>query len=386
MISTSVRMLKAAWPLISLALIVIGIALVASIAPITIQRRVAEAFVTLVAVVGLYIFVGNSGFLSFGNVSFMAIGAYVSAILTMRPAAKTMFLPGLPEIIKTSQWSVIPAALAGGLAAALIGFLVGIPLMRLSGIAASIATFALLSITRIGIGNWDSVTGGQNSLMGLPIYTTVWVGLGWALLAMASAFFYQETRSGLILRATREDEVAARAVGSNIYRHRMIAFVISAFFSAIAGVLLGHYLGVVRIETFYLDLTFNVVAILVIGGTGSLAGAVFGTIAIATMSELLRQIEVGFQIGAFHVGAPAGLADVVVALGMLLIILFRPKGITNGRELSWPWRGAEAAATDDDDVEKENAPLPSKRSSPEVFKPGNLVRNAVSHNAKEQST
>ena len=101
--------------------------------------------------------------------------------------------------------------------------------------------------------------------------------------------------------------------------------------AASSGVLLGHYLGVVRIETFYLDLTFNIVAILVIGGSGSLAGAVFGTIVIATMAELLRHVEIGFQIGDLHVGAPAGLADVVVALGMLLIILFRPKGITNGR-------------------------------------------------------
>jgi branched-chain amino acid transport system permease protein len=338
MMSAPIRLLRRIWPFLSLALIVLSISLLASAAPITVQRRVAEGFVTLVTVVGLYIFVGNSGLLSFGNVSFMAIGAYVSAILTMRPAAKAMFLPGLPEAIQATQWVPIPAAIAGGAFAAILAFLVGVPLMRLSGIAASIATFALLSITRIGIGNWNSVTGGQNSLMGLPIYTTVWTGLAWSLVAMAVAFVYQESRSGLILRATREDEVAARASGSNVYRHRLIAFVVSAFFSAIGGVLLGHYLGVVRIDTFYLDLTFNIVAILVIGGSGSLAGAVFGTIAVTTMAELLRQVEVGFQFGGLHIAAPPGLADVMVALGMLLIILLRPKGITNGREVPWPFR------------------------------------------------
>jgi branched-chain amino acid transport system permease protein len=337
MMSPVSRLLRSVWPVLSLALIVVGIALLASLAPITVQRRVTEGFVTLVTVVALYIFVGNSGFLSFGNVSFMAVGAYVSAIMTMRPAAKAMFLPGLPDVIKEAQWVPLPAAIAGGVIAAVLAFLVGVPLMRLSGIAASIATFALLSITRIGIGNWNSVTGGQNSLMGFPIYTAVWSGLAWSLVVMAVAFFYQETRSGLILRATREDEVAARASGSHVYRHRLIAFVISAFFSAIGGVLLGHYLGVVRIETFYLDLTFNTVAILVIGGTGSLAGAVFGTITVTTMAELLRQVEVGFQIGTLHIAAPPGLADVIVALGMLLIILLRPKGITNGREIPWPF-------------------------------------------------
>ena len=358
MITTVSRGLRAAWPLLSLVIVVVVIAVVASFAPITVQRRVAEAFVTLVAVVGLYIFAGNSGFLSFGNVSFMAIGAYVSAILTMKPGAKAMFLPGLPEVIKAGQWSTMAAAVTAGCAASAVALIVGLPLMRLSGIAASIATFALLSITRIGIGNWDSVTGGQNSLMGLPIYTTVWIGLGWALIAMTVAFFYQETRSGLILRATREDEIAARAVGSNIVLHRMIAFVISGFFSAIAGVLLAHYLGVVRIDTFYLDLTFNVVAILVIGGTSSLAGAVFGTIVISTMSELLRHIEMGFQIGDFRIAAPPGLADVVVALGMLLIILFRPKGITNGHEVLWPFqnRGSVLASGSNSESELNESP------------------------------
>jgi branched-chain amino acid transport system permease protein len=348
MTHTAGRLLRSVWPLLSLALIVVAIALAATVAPVTVQRRVAEGFVTLVAVVGLYIFVGNSGFLSFGNVSFMAIGAYVSAILTMKPAAKAMFLPGLPDVIKTGQWETLAAALAGGIVAAVLAFLVGVPLMRLSGIAASIATFALLSITRIGIGNWDSVTGGQNSLLGLPIYTTIWVGLAWSLIAMAVAFWYQETRSGLVLRATREDEIAARASGANVVRHRLIAFVISAFFSAIGGVLLAHYLGVVRIETFYLDLTFNIVAILVIGGTGSLAGAVFGTIAITTMTELLRRAEVGFQIGTLQIAAPEGLADVIVALGMLLIILFRPRGLTNGREVPWPFGPRKKSAAADD--------------------------------------
>jgi branched-chain amino acid transport system permease protein len=336
-LNSTFRLIRSIWPLLSLVLIVTAVAIAASVAPITIQRRVAEGFVTLVAVVGLYIFVGNSGFLSFGNVSFMAVGAYVSAILTMKPSAKAMFLPGLPDVIRSAHWVPIPAALAGGAVAAVLAFVVGVPLMRLSGIGASIATFALLSITYIGIGNWNSVTGGQNSLLGLPIYTDIWNGLAYSLIAMTVAFLYQETRSGLVLRASREDEIAARAAGSHVHRHRLIAFVISAFFSALGGVLLGHYLGVVRIETFYLDLTFNIVAILVIGGTGSLAGAVFGTIAIVTMTELLRRVEVGIQIGDLRLAAPAGLADVIIALGMLLIILFRPKGLTNGREVSWPF-------------------------------------------------
>jgi branched-chain amino acid transport system permease protein len=289
-----------------------------------------------VAVVGLYVFVGNSGVLSFGNVAFMAMGAYVSALLTMKPAAKSVFLPDLPAVIAHAEWPTLPGALAGGVVAGLVALVVGWPLMRLSGISASIATFAILVVANV-FGNWTSVTGGQNSLMGLPAYVDLWTAVAWAVAAIVIAFAYQETRSALLLRASREDEAAAQAAGVNVVRHRLIAFVISAFLSGVAGVLLGHFLGIVRVENFYLDLTFLIVAMLVIGGRGSLTGAVAGAVVIAALTEVLREIEVGFQVGKTTIAAPAGTGDVILALIMLLIILLRPDGIAAGREFTWPF-------------------------------------------------
>ena len=119
--------------------------------------------------------------------------------------------------------------------------------------------------------------------------------------------------------------------------HRLAAFVVSAFLSGIAGVLLAHFLGTVRVETFYLDLTFLIIAMLVIGGMRSLTGAVAGAIVITLLTELMRQAEVGITIGATTIAAPGGLGDALLALLMLLIILFRPKGIAGGREISWPF-------------------------------------------------
>jgi branched-chain amino acid transport system permease protein len=214
---------------------------------------------------------------------------------------------------------------------------VGWPLMRLSGVSASIATFAILVVAYVVFGNWTTVTGGQNSLMGLPPYVDLWTAVAWAVAAMVIAFAYQETRSALLLRASREDEAAAQATGVNVVLHRLIAFVISAFLSGIAGVLLGHFLGIVRVENFYLDLTFLIVAMLIIGGRGSLTGAVAGAVVIAVLTELLREIEIGFQVGKTTIAAPAGVGDVILALIMLLIILFRPQGIAGGRELTWPF-------------------------------------------------
>jgi branched-chain amino acid transport system permease protein len=334
---TAAAALRRLWPLLALLAIVGALTLAASFAPIVLQRRTAQALVNLVAVVGLYVFVGNSGVLSFGNVAFMAIGAYVSALLGMKPAAKAVFLPDLPAAIAAAEWPPLAAALAGGGAAAACAAIVGWPLMRLSGISASIATFAVLVVTYVVLGNWTSVTGGQNSLMGLPLYVGLWTAFAWASVAMAVAFAYQESRSGLLLRASREDEAAAAALGVHMVRHRLAAFTISAFLSGIAGVLLAHLLGTVRVESFYLDLTFLIVAMLVIGGMRSLAGAVAGALAIAALSEALRQVETGVTFGGMTIAAPPGLGDAILALLLLLIILFRPNGIAGGREITWPF-------------------------------------------------
>lgn len=333
----AMRNFERLWPLVALVVAVVLLVLIMSFAPAVLQRRATQGLINLIAVVGLYVFAGNSGLLSFGNVAFMAVGAYVSALLTMKAAAKSVFLPDLPAVIASAEWPTIAGALAGGIAAGLVALVVGWPLMRLSGVAASIATFAILVVAYVVFGNWTAVTGGQNSLMGLPAYVGLWTALGWAVAAIAIAFAYQETRSALLLRASREDEAAAQASGVNVVLHRLIAFVISAFLSGIAGVLLVHFLGIVRVENFYLDLTFLIVAMLIIGGRGSLTGAVAGAVVIAVLTELLRQSEIGFQVGKTVIAAPAGLGDVILALIMLLIILFRPDGIAGGREIRWPF-------------------------------------------------
>lgn len=190
------------------------------------------------------------------------------------------------------------------------------------------------------------MTGGQNSLMGLPIYVGLWTAAAWAVVAALVAFAHQESRSGLLLRASREDEAAAAACGVHMVRHRLLAFVIGASISGIAGVLLAHFLGTVRVETFYLDLTFLIIAMLVIGGMRSLTGAVAGALVITLLTELLRQAEVGITMGGTTIAAPGGLGDAVLALLMLLIILFRPKGIAGGREIELPSRRTRKPLTE----------------------------------------
>ncbi|MCL4675880.1 MAG: branched-chain amino acid ABC transporter permease, partial [Pararhodobacter sp.] len=261
-------------------------------------------------------------------------------LLTMTPAAKGTFLPDLPAWLAATQLHPFAGALAGAAVPAVVALAVGPPLMRLSGIAAGMATLSLMFIAYIVLGNWTSLTGGQQSLMGLPTYVGLWTAAGWAIFAIAAAFAYQETRWAIALRASREDEVAARATGVSVVRERLIAFVLGAFLAGIAGVLFAHFLGTLRVESFYLDPTFLFIAMLVVGGTRSLTGAVAGTLVISVLTELLRLTEIGVHIPAtgIVVTTPQGLGDVALAAAMLVIILFRPQGITGGREIALPRR------------------------------------------------
>jgi len=325
------------WPVLSLAIILVVIAALISLGPTLLQRVATEALIRLIVVIGLYVFIGNSGIISLGHVSFMAIGAYSSALMTIPPQMKK-FVLDLPPFMTVLLLPAIPAAFIAAMVATLFAILIGIPLMRLSGIAASMGTFAFLAIVYVVISNWKAVTGGQSALIGLPVYTNIWVALIYAMFALILAFAYQHSRYGVRLRASRENEVAALATGINVRRERLIAFVVSAFIVSFGGVLHAHFIGVLSSSSFYLDVTFITLAMLVIGGMNSLAGAVIGTIVVSSLGELLRLMEVGVDLGTLHLAAPRGLREVGLSFLMLLILLFRPQGLTSGKEFFLPSR------------------------------------------------
>jgi branched-chain amino acid transport system permease protein len=300
------------------------------------QRTVIDAMIKLIIVVGMSIFVGNSGVLSFGHIGFLGIGAYCAAWLTIPPSVKSSLLPGLPDWLANTQWHPMSAAMAGGFLASFVALLFGLPLTRLTGIAASIGTFAMLVILYAIFSNWTPVTGGQGSVYGLPIFTNLTVVTVLACIAILAAGLYQASSSGFRLRGSREDPVAAQAAGIDIRRERLIAFVLSAFFPGVAGALYAYFLTVVVAREFYLDLTFITVAMLVIGGMRSLSGAVVGTAFVVVLSEALRRVEHGVDLGFVTIGGRLGLQEIGLAVMMLLALVFRPRGLTGGREILIP--------------------------------------------------
>jgi branched-chain amino acid transport system permease protein len=298
-----------------------------------IEGSLIEALVYTVMVVGLSVFVSNSGIISFGHVSFALIGAYASAWQTCCPGLRGVFMPGLPQIVLDTNVPVVPAAIAAALLAAAVAAIAGVAITRLEAVAASIALLSLLFVVKTIYENWTSVTAGQGSLAGLPLYVSLWTALAWTVGAIVVAQLYMNSAHGLRLRATREEHLAARAAGIVVWRERLLALVISAFLFAIGGILFGHYLGTLAVSIYWLDMTFLTLAMLVVGGMRSLTGAVVGTLAISAIRELLRAFERGFDFAGTTVQIPQGSQEIVLALALLLILVFRPQGIVGDYEL-----------------------------------------------------
>jgi branched-chain amino acid transport system permease protein len=315
-----------------LAAVLAGAALLASFAAPAMQRVVTEALIYVVVVVGVYIFSGNSGVTSFGHVSFMTVAAYISALLTMS-AQKKHALLALPPALEHLHWPMAAAALFACAATGLFALGIGWPLMRLRGVAPSMATFALLIITHVVSQNWKGVTGGRQALVGLPLDTTLWTALAGAVLAIGVAAWYQQTRHGTLLRCARENEVAAESIGVHIARERLAALAISACVCGLGGVLFAHFLGTLNPNTFYLDTTFLTLAMLVVGGFRSLSGAVAGVLLLEAVSELFRSLEEGVTLWGLDFTVRAGMQEVALALIMLGILIFRPAGVFGATEI-----------------------------------------------------
>lgn len=312
------------------------------------ERVVTVLFINLLLAVGLQIFMGNSGLGTFGQYSFVTIGAYASIWFSLTPKQKRVALPDMPKEwwLYKQHLGFIPSVLIGAAVAMVVGAVIGIALVRLRGASFTIATFAfLIVVNRIAL-QWEEVTRGSRTVIGIPKYTGLWNAMTWALIAVVIGFIFKESPLGLKLRASREDEDAAASLGVNAPLMRWSAFVVSAALSGLGGALWAHFIQQFSPHNFYLKETFLIVAMLIIGGAGSVSGAAIGAIAVALTSEWLRQIEnwVNIQrstettIGNLIPFQLVGFTEIIVAVAMILVLIVRPAGLTGGREIVWPNR------------------------------------------------
>ena len=288
---------------------------------------VCFAGINIILAVSLNLTNGFTGLFSLGHPAFMAVGGYVAAILTFPVARKAMLLPALPAWLAAQQWPLLPALILGGLSATLAAFLVGFPVLRLKGHYLAVATLGFLIILQVLITNMESYTRGPLGLNGLPMMTNLWWVYLWVVITVYVCWKVKHSSLGRSMLAIRENEMAAECLGVSLAGTRIMAFALGAFFAGVAGGLWAHLVTVITPTSFSVVMTFNLVVMVVVGGSGSITGATFAAVMLTLVAEFLRPLEESLEA--------YGISEIIIAIGLLLILIFRPQGIFGSQEPSF---------------------------------------------------
>ena len=338
------------WWLRDLIGLVIGIALLIGLSyglqalPITgIQyyfRIIILIGINIVLAVSLNIINGHAGQFSLGHAGFMALGAYLGAYLTV------FHFSAIVDRVSAgpAQWLaqnalLVVSVLAGGVVAAMAGYLVGLPSLRLRGDYLAIVTLGFGEIIRVFVLNIDRI-GGARGLSGIPKWANFfWVYL-FAGLTILLSWRLVNSSVGRAFLAVREDQVAAEAMGIDTTRSKVRAFVIGSFLAGAAGALYAHFMMYLNPTMFTFDRSFIVVAMVVLGGLGSISGSVVAAVILTFLPEGLRPVKDLIPGGKDP-------RMVIYSIMLIALMLFRPQGLLGRREL-WDVLGRRKDTIPDD--------------------------------------
>lgn len=295
----------------------------------------AAIFITLA--ISYNLINGICGQLHLGPNAFITIGAYTSALLTLTPMEKQLSFIIAPLIWPLNQFSTsFPVSLlAAGLMATVFAFLTGFPVLRVRGDYLAIVTLGFGEVVRVLANNLQRLTNGPLGLKGLYPYTNLWWSWGIAVLALVVITGLINSGYGRAMKAIREDENAARAMGIDPFRHLMLAFLVSAFFFGVAGGLLAHLITTISPTLFTFFLTFNLLIIIVVGGLGSTTGAVLAAILFTYGGEVLRAVEEPMTLWGLELPGIPGMRMVMFSFLLLVVIIFARQGLMGRWEFSW---------------------------------------------------
>ncbi len=287
--------------------------------------------------VSLNLIYGFTGQFSLGHAGFMAIGAYVTALLVLPPYYKevSFILEPLIWPFTVIHAPFIIALFLSGLFAALVGFLIGLPVLRLKGDYLGIATLGFAEIIRVIANNLPHITNGALGIKGIPEFTNLWWTIGVAVVTIYIIKGLINSSYGRALMAIRENEIAAEVIGINLTNNKVMSFTISAFFAGVAGGLFACLLTTIDPKAFMFVMTFNILAVVVLGGLGSITGTVIAAFLYNIFLEYLRPIEAGFNLGPVHFPPIPGLRMVSFSILLLVLILYKQRGLLGGIEFTW---------------------------------------------------
>lgn len=306
------------------------------------QKLLVDVAVAIVLAVSLNIVNGFTGQFSIGHAGFMAIGGYIGAAATYYGSAKLFGTTAIHGgLFGSGDWVFVGGCLLGGCAAAIAGLFVGLPSLRLRGDYLALVTLGFGEIVRsvlqlsgpvvddvqaaqdTGIFKLFTSLGGALGFTMIPQYSTPFWAWGFASITLLVAYRIKESTYGLAMLSIRENPVAAEAMGVPVTRYKVLAFVVSAFFAGVGGSLYAHANGLISSEELGFQRSFDIVIMVVLGGMGSISGAVVAAIGLTLLPEMLR-----------------GFSDyrmIIYALTLIILMIVRPEGLFGLREV-WQWR------------------------------------------------
>lgn len=325
--------------------------------------------ISVILAVSLNLITGYTGQFSIGHAGFMAVGAYSSVFMTVYYSESIeRWLTALVGATLAQSLVFLGVIIFGALVAALAGLVVGIPSLRLRGDYLAIVTLGFAEIIRIIILNIDRV-GGATGFRGrvppwdgrmiIPQWSNfIWIG-GFAVITIVVVYNIVHSDMGRALISIREDELAAEAMGVNTTRYKVLAFVISSAFAGIAGSLFGHFRQFLHTNDFQFIRSIEIIIMIVLGGMGSISGAVLGAIVITILPELLRKL-------------PGDLYSyrLVIYSGLLIVIMLtRPQGVLGAKEFGLSWlKRAQKRPEGDKPVTEKGVPI-AQQNAPAMDQP-----------------
>jgi branched-chain amino acid transport system permease protein len=289
---------------LTLTYIVIQALIFAGIIDSYLEATLATICINIILAISLNLVTGFTGQFSLGHAGFMSIGAYTCAIIILRMHSLPAFFIGV---------------LLGAVLAAIVGFLVGLPTLRLKGDYLAIATLGMSEIIRVIFINME-ITNGAAGLIGIPRFVNwpiMFLFVAGTLLIITN---FIKSSHGRACISIREDEIAAEAMGVNSTKYKVMAFTIGAFFAGIAGALYASYFYFLDPDIFGFLKSIDVLVIVVFGGLGSISGSILAAILLAIVSTYLQSF--------------AEIRMVIYALLLIIIMIFRPQGLMGSKELS----------------------------------------------------